>query len=1341
MARLASIANAGFEPIPTHLISGLASLVEVSQDGDYAVFDPCSGKGEAIIGMVRAWWSDTKRKDGDINLYACEMEETRFKELNEQDRAGLRWGHFTALHGDAFSLSWDSAELSLLYVNPPFDTDPTLSNVRRMEEKFLRRLTPMLYSGGVLLFVLPYYAIKHSAETIAKNYTNVHVVRFPDEDFSTDPKAKAYKRAIVLGEKHATLDEPDPVVLATLNAAAEDWRSIPSTWDRPLVKARPKESAGIRGLVVLPLDVEGMLAKWKPFHYTDRGGKLLPLQGLTHDKPAHEVLERVFPVAMPLKPAYLASGIAAGVFNGELIAPDDSCSTLPSILLKGVFHKEFVHVPSEDKRNKDGEKTAETHVQQPELVITILDLRTKKYSQLRSSVDTTGETDPSKMTVGDLIQHYGRSMIRAMEKACPVLHDGARDAERAEVPGLSSAMKLFSAQENAVTALVKILGGLSVPLSARRKKAAFLLGEVGVGKTGISLATTAAIGSKCALVVCPPITVPVWQKQVSMWFPDVRTVVLDDVADVHALAQSKDPRRVIAIMSRETGKLGHAWAGISTRCPSCNTQPQEDADTLARKRTVCGASTQVPSNELGRITVHLGQVLAPCAPNNPHVYQAFKGRLQRRALAKWRGNKDHDDGSHWQRVLDTGRLVPIVDRLVATYAACEAKETAQKIGDAILGLLVAIGDDSLIARIAKSIYLSTAEDLTSWGIGADKRQAARVMLALLPKVTRDELAAELRGALTVQASYGGRSPWVDFDAAASQLDTCGKSSEWGYKDLERGIWKAYERGSIGGALQALERLIEVGLWRWTPSCKERLYQAIPEPRRVALAPYIAKRFPKLFDCLIVDEAHENANQDSAQSMAAQRLAQLGIPTMMLTGSIMNGYAASLFILQWMADPEFRAEFSRDQLAEFVRRYGYVKMKVEYRDKDSGKVVEFGAVSDRVERTQREAGNAPGVLPLFVLQYLLKKAVVIHKEDLAIDLPPNKQIVEHVDPGILLPIYRDLAGKLKAQIKRDAFGPMAGKLFGQVAELSSYLDRATEDVGNCADGWWRIRYPADSGGGLVAEASPLPSSTILPKEQWMLDKIRAELAEGRNVLVYGYHTEILPRLRRLIQEQLSEPCALILSGDKAKIEKTPKKLPAGVGPVVKLDPKRREPWIEENVKNKIRVMVINSEAVQVGLNSLVWFNTIIWMENPAVDPIGYRQANGRIYRPGQEKETRVYFPIYVDTAQEQSHSLLMLKVGVSESTDGLDARGAMAAAGVGKQDTMSAFGVGKQLFALIEADEARPKPKREPMVIAQPQSVTARSPEPEAKPEPVAVPRFRFDPAPEPSAPQLSLLSV
>src|SRR5581483_2066832 len=95
-------------------------------------------------------------------------------------------------------------------------------------------------------------------------------------------------------------------------------------------------------------------------------------------------------------------------------------------------------------------------------------------------------------------------------------------------------------------------------------------------------------------------------------------------------------------------------------------------------------------------------------------------------------------------------------------------------------------------------------------------------------------------------------------------------------------------------------------------CGEPLYQAIPEPRRFPLATFIAKRHPELFDLLILDEGHEYATDGSAQERSAHRLTSLGIPTLLLTGTVMNGYAESLFTNQWALSEDFRREFSRDE---------------------------------------------------------------------------------------------------------------------------------------------------------------------------------------------------------------------------------------------------------------------------------------------------------------------------------------------------------------------------------------------------------------------------------------------
>ena len=293
------------------------------------------------------------------------------------------------------------------------------------------------------------------------------------------------------------------------------------------------------------------------------------------------------------------------------------------------------------------------------------------------------------------------------------------------------------------------------------------------------------------------------------------------------------------------------------------------------------------------------------------------------------------------------------------------------------------------------------------------------------------------------------------------------------------------------------------------------------------------------------------------------------------------------------------------------------------------------------------------------------SVTLHKADLAIDLPECKLEVHEVDPGSeLRERFEKLQKKLVDQIKRDRFDEeLSGKLFGQLAELPSYLDRATADVGNCASGAFEIRYPESLESKLVIEQAGFPRETLLPKEKWMLDTLDRELTAGRNVMVFSWHVALLPRLSRLISEHLFT-AAPILYADKVPTAK-------------------RQDWItREIVKKGRRVLVTNPVAIQTGLNNLVHFATEIWHENPACNPITYRQAIGRVDRIGQTRETRICFPIYKDTLQKQLYELLMKKVAVSVSTDGLDPESALAAAGLSEDEHLTGLSIGKQIWALI-----------------------------------------------------------
>jgi hypothetical protein len=1202
------------------------------------------------------------------------MEETRFNALKKTCE-GISYNLSRSLvHGDAFRVTYAhgySRGVSLLYLNPPYDLDPIHG---RLEQRFLVRFLGTLATSGVLVFVVPYSALKASAETLSREFESLRCFRFPDPDWDS------YKQVVLIGVKRsAPLLNPDPdAVLAVLK-----WASDPSAMpvlpeggevERTTVPATVDYhgSYGLTEWVMRPVDVATLTAKARPWMQTTRAGALVPTPGIIPDVPVAEMLLRKYPVAMPPRPAHIAAGIASGIFNGARI--ESKNTRLPPLLVKGVFDREFRTI--EEKKNKEGEVRGVVQVQQPKLVTTVLDLHTHHYHVLKTGTEASKAPSVESMTVADLLAHYGESLMAVMERQCPILYDPRTDAE--SITLASSPRRLFSAQAHASRALVKLLGGTGASAASRRGKTAILLGEIGSGKSTVSLMAARSIGAKRILILCPPHLLTSWKNEISAVVPEATVRVLQNVADVDALTEIPMDQPVVAILSRESAKLGHGWEGVSTgACPKCGAPVPTDVD-LVKKRARCEAKAYTLGCSKAAIAHRLAVLLQPHAPTDGNVTALMSGRAGRARKVRYAARIKGGAAPVW-----AGIPSEIVDRVLAEIvtARLEGEGAREKLDRALLNTLLAANDTERLVRAIR--LLMWAEE--GWGGGRD---LSRDLVLLLPPGSdlQMSLIEEMRAVPTHgyygYGSYGGSGPWGDINRRIGELAS-GKglpnfmgAGELAFRDGHF-VVAEHAAGSMRLAREVLASLCSLGHFPMGPECGEPLFQASPAPLRYPLARLISMRHPRLFDFLVLDEGHEYATDGSAQERSAHRLTGLGLPTILMTGTIMNGYAESLFTNFWALSPAFRTEFDRSERTKFVDRYGYRKRLVEDKDKETGKIVEFGSHTDRVERQERFVGNAPGVLPLFLLRHLLPMSVTLHKTDLAIDLPPCRQHRHLIQAETdVMKQYRHLLDAVLAAVRKDQFEPdMAGKLFGQLSELPSYLDRATGDVGNCDKGVFEVRYPESVGSALVAAATPLDPSTLLAKEEWMLRTIEAELAEGRNVMVFAWHITLLPRLARIISERIGETVP-VLYADKVSTAK-------------------RQDWIDrEIVKKKRQVLVTNPVCIQTGLNNLVHFATEVWMQNPACNPVVFRQAIGRIDRIGQKIETRVHVPIYVDTLQEQLHDLLMHKVAVSVSTDGLDPEAALQAAGVAEDEYLAGLSIGKQLYAMLTEGSARERARDE-----------------------------------------------
>jgi SNF2 family DNA or RNA helicase len=148
-----------------------------------------------------------------------------------------------------------------------------------------------------------------------------------------------------------------------------------------------------------------------------------------------------------------------------------------------------------------------------------------------------------------------------------------------------------------IASQIDAIGGIVQALGSR--DSAILVGEMGLGKTYISIAAAAALGLRKVLVVCPPHLVNKWRREVKQTVPAATAVAAERIGHIES-ALNEERRPLFVILSREKAKLGYYWKGHAARlkdstliCPRCRT-PLVDRDgvpiaqeALNRKKQKC----------------------------------------------------------------------------------------------------------------------------------------------------------------------------------------------------------------------------------------------------------------------------------------------------------------------------------------------------------------------------------------------------------------------------------------------------------------------------------------------------------------------------------------------------------------------------------------------------------------------------------------------------------------------------------------------------------------------------------------------------------------------------------
>lgn len=391
--------------------------------------------------------------------------------------------------------------------------------------------------------------------------------------------------------------------------------------------------------------------------------------------------------------------------------------------------------------------------------------------------------------------------------------------------------------------------------------------------------------------------------------------------------------------------------------------------------------------------------------------------------------------------------------------------------------------------------------------------------------------------------------------------------------------------------------------------------------------FVKRYLPKnTFDTLIVDEGHEYKSGDSAQGMAMAVLCTQVQKVLLLTGTLMAGYADDLFYLLWrIMTPKMVADgYSYNNrgtlgtaVTAWMREHGVLKDV--YKESESRDLK-----TARGKRITVRTSKAPGFGPKGIARYILPHTVFLKLRDIGQDVLPdyNEEFIEVGMTAEMADIYRSMSDTLSDLLKKSlrcGDHTLMGVVLNALLAWPECCFRAEQ-----------ITHPRDRRNTLHFNAAVFNDDEPTPKEEALIEICREEAAQGRRVLIYTVYTgkrDTSTRLKSLLHD----------NGLKAAVLKS----------TVATD--KREDWIVDQVERGCDALITNPELVKTGLD-LLDFPTIVFLQT-GYNVYTVQQAARRSWRIGQKLDVKVKFLGYEGTSQIQCLQLMAKKITVSQSTSG------------------------------------------------------------------------------------------
>lgn len=389
-------------------------------------------------------------------------------------------------------------------------------------------------------------------------------------------------------------------------------------------------------------------------------------------------------------------------------------------------------------------------------------------------------------------------------------------------------------------------------------------------------------------------------------------------------------------------------------------------------------------------------------------------------------------------------------------------------------------------------------------------------------------------------------------------------------------------------------------------------------KKYGVAEFVKKKMPKHFiDLLILDEIHELKGNDTAQGTSFGILASCSKKVVGLTGTLLNGYASSIFYILYKMNPQFMKKtlgLKYSEVQKFVETFG--SFEREYSAGEAHNLsLQDGLITRKGKSTKLK--ELPFINPLLVKE-LLGMTLFLRLDEMNTALPNYKEEIISVDleEQISIP-YRDFLSDIVEHVmdgKKHLLGALANSSLSipDLPFMAKSVDTSKEKLG--------IEF---------IEYYPLVNeSYITNKEKALIKELEKEMQQKRRTIVFVTFSElgVVERIVKILEKSFPNQIIKHLSSA--------------------INPDKRDKWIKDNYAD---ILICNPELVKTGLDLLDYPSLFFYETGYNVSTL--KQASRRAWRIGQKEKCIVKFFTYGNSPQYIALTLMSKKIKALNNLEG------------------------------------------------------------------------------------------